>query len=109
MVRPSGIGGPHFDRDGGLGPAVEQLVHIETSRVAHATGTALVVRATGEIDSFTVDRFRAAAVAGFGNLHDSEILVLNLTEVTFLASHGLQALVRKPRRLLSSGANRCQS
>jgi anti-sigma B factor antagonist len=94
MVRPSGIGGPNFDRDGGLSPAVEQLVHIETSRVAHATGTALVVRVAGEIDLFTVDRFRTATVAGFDDLHDGEILVLDLTEVTFLASHGLQALVQ---------------
>lgn len=94
MVRPSGIGGPNFDRDGGLSPAVEQLVHIETSGIAHPTGTALVVRVAGEIDLCTVDRFRAATVAGFGDLHDGEILVLDLTEVTFLASHGLQALVQ---------------
>jgi anti-sigma B factor antagonist len=59
----------------------------------HATGEALVVTVGGEIDLVTVDRFRAAVTAGFDQLHDGEILVLDLTEVTFLSSQGLQALV----------------
>jgi anti-sigma B factor antagonist len=40
-----------------------------------------------------VDRFRAAVTAGFDQLRDGEILVIDLTEVTFLSSQGLQALV----------------
>jgi anti-sigma B factor antagonist len=51
------------------------------------------VTLAGEIDLFTVERFRAAVAAGFDQLRDGEILVIDLTEVTFLASHGLQALV----------------
>lgn len=44
---------PKLDRDGGPGPAAEQLVHIDTRRIAHTTGTALVVRVAGEIDLVT--------------------------------------------------------
>ena len=92
-VQESGIGGPASDRGDGLGPADEQLVRIETARVAHAMGKALVVTVAGEIDLFTVDRFRGAVAAGFEDLRDGEVLVVDLTDVTFLASQGLQALV----------------
>jgi anti-sigma B factor antagonist len=68
-------------------------VRIETGRVVHAQGQALVVMVAGEIDLFTVDRLRAAVAAGFDELRDGEIMVIDLTEVTFLASQGLQALV----------------
>jgi anti-sigma B factor antagonist len=40
-----------------------------------------------------VDRFRAAIAVGFEDLRDGEILVLDLTEVTFSDSHGLDVLV----------------
>jgi anti-sigma B factor antagonist len=40
-----------------------------------------------------VDRLRAAVTAGFDQLRDREILVIDLTAVTFFASAGLQALV----------------
>lgn len=78
---------------GDRGPADEQLVRIETWRVAHAARDALVVEVAGEIDLYTVDRFRTAVAAGFDQLHDGEVLVIDLTDVTFLSSTGLQALV----------------
>ena len=40
-------------------------MRIETGRVVRAKGEALVVTVAGEIDLFTVDRFRAAVAAGF--------------------------------------------
>lgn len=92
-MQHSGHGGADSDLGGGRGPAGEQLVRIDTGRVVHATGEALVVTVGGEIDLVTVDRFRAAVTAGFDQLHDGEILVIDLTEVTFLSSQGLQALV----------------
>ena len=92
-MHESGSGGPDSDRGGGLGPAEEQLVRIDTARVVHAAGTALVVTVAGEIDLVTVDRLRAAVAAGFEDLRDGEILVIDLTKVTFLASQGLQVLV----------------
>jgi anti-sigma B factor antagonist len=91
-MQQSGPGGAD-SLGGGRGPAGEQLVWIETGRVVYATGEALVVTVAGEIDLFTVDRFRAAVAAGFDQLHDGGTLVIDLTEVTFLGSQGLQALV----------------
>ena len=41
----------------------------------------------------TIDRLRAAVAAGFEDLRDGEILVIDLTPVTFMDSRGLQALV----------------
>ncbi|MDQ3765648.1 MAG: hypothetical protein M3460_30830 [Actinomycetota bacterium] len=56
-------GGADSDQGDALGPADEQLVRIETGRVAHAASHALVVTVTGEIDLYTVDRLRAAVTA----------------------------------------------
>ena len=92
-MRESAGGGADSDLGGGLGPADEQLVRIETARIAHAKGEALVVTVAGEIDLYTVDRLRAAVAAVFDQLRDGEVLVIDLTEVTFLSSQGLQALV----------------
>jgi anti-sigma B factor antagonist len=92
-MHESGIGGPDADLGGGLGPADEQLVRIETSRVAHTTGIALVLTVAGEIDLLTVDRLRAAVAAAFEDLRDGEMLVIDLTPVTFMDSKGLQVLV----------------
>lgn len=103
MVQESGVGGADCDVGGGRGPADEQLVRIETDRVVHAAGEALVVAVGGEIDMFTVDRFRAAVAAGFDQLRDGEILVIDLTKVTFLSSQGLQALVD-----VTQAAQRCR-
>ena len=85
--------GANSDLGGDLGPADEQLVRIETRQIAQANSEALVVTVAGEIDLYTVDRFRTAVAAGFDQLHDGQILVIDLTEVTFLSSQGLQALV----------------
>ena len=92
-MHESGSGRPDSDCGGGLGPADEQLIRIDTARVTHGSDTALVVTVAGEIDLATVDRLRAAVCAGFDDLRDGEILVIDLTKVTFLASQGLQVLV----------------
>jgi anti-sigma B factor antagonist len=92
-MHESGIGGPDSGLGSGLGPADEQLVRIETAWMTHATGTAVVVTVAGEIDLLTIDRLRAALAAGFEDLDDGEILVIDLTQVTFMDSRGLQALV----------------
>jgi anti-sigma B factor antagonist len=92
-VPESGIGGPNANLSGVLGPPDEQLLRIQTARVAHATGTALVVTVAGEIDLLTIDRLRAAVAAGFVDLRNGEMLVIDLTQVIFMDSRGLQALV----------------
>ena len=91
-MHESGVGDPDFDVDA-RGPATEQLLRIETGRVLHDQTQALVVTVAGEIDVLTVNRLRAAVSAAFNQLRDGEILVVDLTEVTFLGSPGLQALV----------------
>lgn len=68
-------------------------MRIEIGRVAHATTEALVVTVAGEIDLYTVDRLRTAVTNGFDQLGEGEILVIDLTEVTFMSSQGLQALM----------------
>ena len=92
-----GVGDPDSDPGAGRGPAAEQLVRIDTGRVVHAGGEALVVTVAGEIDVLTVDRLRAAVAAGFEQLPDGATLVIDLTNVTFLGSPGLQALVDATR------------
>lgn len=92
-MHESEVGGPHADLGAVLGPPDEQLVRLQTARVAHATGEALVVTVAGEIDLLTADRLRVAVAAGFENLRDGEMLVIDLTQVTFMDSRGLQTLV----------------
>lgn len=92
-----GVGDPDFDLGAGRGPAAEQMVRIDTCRVVQAGGEALVVTVAGEIDVLTVGRLRAAVVAGFDQLPDGATLVIDLTDVTFLGSPGLQALVEATR------------
>jgi anti-sigma B factor antagonist len=72
-------------------------MRIDTARVMRAQAQALVVTVAGEIDVLTVQRLRAAVTAGFDQLRDGEILVVDLTNVTFLGSPGLQALVEVTR------------
>lgn len=95
-MHKSGDGDPGTDV-GARGPAAEQVVRIDTARVVHAQGQALVVTVAGEVDVLTVQRLRAAVTAGFDQLRDGEILILDLTNVTFLGSPGLQALVEATR------------
>jgi anti-sigma B factor antagonist len=68
-------------------------MRIATGRVVRAQAQALVVTVAGEVDVLTVKRLHAAVAAGFDQLRDGEILVIDLTDVTFLGSLGLQALV----------------
>lgn len=86
------VGDPGTDL-GAQGPAAEQMLRIDTGRVLHDQAQALVVTVAGEVDVLTAARLRAAIVAGFGKLREGEILVVDLTDVTFLGSAGLQALV----------------
>ena len=68
-----------------------------------------MITVAGEIDVLTVDRLRAAVSDGFDQLPAGAILVIDLTDVSFLDSQGLQALVdatvaarqrREPLRLV---------
>jgi anti-sigma B factor antagonist len=69
------------------------LVRIDTTEVVRDRAQALVVTVAGEIDRSTAERVRAAVDAGLDQLHAGAILVVDLTNVTFLGSAGLQALV----------------
>lgn len=73
-------------------PAREQLLHI-TSRLA---GQAIVLAVAGEVDIHTAGRLRDAISVGFAE-PAAELVVLDLTEVTFLGSFGLTALVTATR------------
>jgi anti-sigma B factor antagonist len=86
------VGGSNPDLDT-PGPPAEQVVRIDTGRVVHDQVKALVVTVTGEIDLLTAERLRSAVAAGFNQLHADEILIVDLTGVTFLGSPGLQVLV----------------
>jgi len=97
----------------GVGPLDEQLARISTAEVEVAGRKALVVVVAGEIDLHTVDRFRSAVGQGLervaddganGGADDEDddaasgiMLVVDLTDVTFLGSHGLAALVEATR------------
>jgi anti-sigma B factor antagonist len=74
-------------------PADEQLLRTDIGQVVYPTGAALVVTVAGEIDLSTREQFRAALTAGFNQLRHGQILVIDLTNVTFISSTGLQALV----------------
>lgn len=92
MMQESEIRRLDSDLDNGLAPPDDQLAHIKITGVTHATGEALVIKVTGGIHLSTVDRFRAAVVAGLQDMRDT-MLIIDLTDVTFLASHGLQVLI----------------
>jgi anti-sigma B factor antagonist len=96
-VHEPGVGDPESDPGAGRGPAVEQLLRIDTGQVVQTGREALVVTVAGEVDVLTVDRLRAAVDNGFEQLPDGATLVIDLTDVTFLGSPGLQALVDATR------------
>jgi anti-sigma B factor antagonist len=73
-------------------PAREQLLHI-TSRLA---GRAVVLAVVGEVDVHTAGRLGEAISVGFAE-PAAELVVVDLTEVTFLGSSGLTALVTATR------------
>jgi anti-sigma B factor antagonist len=91
-MHDSRAGDPPADLEA-RGPADEQVLRLDTSRVGHHQTPALVITVAGEIDQFTVNRLRTAVNAGFNELRGGEILVVDLTAVTFFGSPGLQALV----------------
>ena len=82
-------GDPGAERD----PADAQLLRADIGRVEHPTCVALVVTVAGEIDFSTADEFRDALTTGLDQLRDGEILVIDLTQVMFMSSTGLQALI----------------
>ncbi|HEY2204735.1 MAG TPA: STAS domain-containing protein [Pseudonocardia sp.] len=85
----------------GVGPPAEQLIAVEFARVLGSGREALVVTVTGEIDLHTVARFRAAVADGLEQVAADETdglaLVIDLRDVSFLGSPGLQALVEVTR------------
>lgn len=78
---------------GASGSDGEQVVRIDTKEMVRDRAQALVVTVAGEIDRSTVERVRTAVDAGLDQLHAGAILIVDLTNVTFLESAGLQALV----------------
>lgn len=96
-MHESGVGGSDSDLEPERGPAAEQLARIETALLVQDHREALVVTVAGEIDMLTVNRLRAAVAAGFDQLPHGATLVIDLTDVTFLGSPGLQALVEATR------------
>jgi anti-sigma B factor antagonist len=103
-VHEPGVPDPASDLGVEAGPAAEQLVRIRTEQITRAGRDALVVTVTGEIDLHTVGRLRAAVDDGLDRVaeSDSVALVIDLSQVTFLGSAGLAALVdatRAARRL----------
>jgi anti-sigma B factor antagonist len=73
------------------------LLDIEVGKHDHYT----VFRPVGELDAFTVGRFRDALT----ELSGSGFLVIDLSEVPFLDSAGLGALIGGVRRSRESGGD----
>lgn len=73
--------------------AAERAAQLDIRRVARNNQNALVVMVYGEIDLLTLDRFRQAVTDGLGQLREEELLVIDLTQVTFLGSPALQVLI----------------
>lgn len=73
-------------------------------RVWHErAGDGVIVRAVGEIDLLTVPQLTEELAAAEKELPSTGPLVLDLTEVTFLASVGLSVLVGCHERCKQSG------
>ena len=68
-------------------PGEESLLGLDTREVPGA----LILTVTGEIDLLTTPRLRAAVSECLDRA--DELLVVDLTQVSFLGSHGLAALV----------------
>lgn len=94
MQESDGTGAAHGSSPG---PPREQLAQISTSEVRRDGREAVVVTVAGEIDIHTVDRLRGAVAEGLARVVDEPAdgiaLVIDLTDVTFLGSQGLTALV----------------
>ncbi|MHA6781475.1 STAS domain-containing protein [Pseudonocardia saturnea] len=74
--------------DAGSLPAVEELLVIDRGR----GGGAVVLTLSGEVDSATAPRLRAAVLDAL-TVADGGPVVVDMTEVAFLSSAGLGALV----------------
>jgi anti-anti-sigma factor len=61
------------------------------------------VRLTGEFDLSEVHTFRETVTAGF--VHDGYSVVLDLSEITFLDSSGLRAILEARHAALARGAS----
>lgn len=68
-------------------PAAEQLLHVEVRREP----AAIVVFADGDVDVLTVGRLRTVVDTALNDAAGRPVVV-DLTAVTFLGSHGLAAL-----------------
>jgi anti-sigma B factor antagonist len=77
-------------------PGVKSQLRLDVSQAAGA----VIVTVQGEIDLFTAPRLQAAV----SDCRDSAdgLVVLDLTNVTFLGSHGLATLVRATQESTSS-------
>ena len=78
--------------DAGSLPPPEELLAIDQARV----GEVVVISLTGEVDSATAPRLRDVVRDALG-LPDAGPVVIDMTEVTFLSSTGLGALVEAHR------------
>ena len=101
------------------GPMGDQLVRMKTGAMVRAvgripsprqaTGRVLAVTMAGEIDLVTVDKVRTALAAGLDQLEDGEVLVIDLTGVTFVEFDGGCRPSSTQSRLPSGGACSCGS
>jgi anti-sigma B factor antagonist len=73
-------------------PPPEELLAIERTRV----GEAAVISLTGEVDGATAPRLREVVLDAL-SAPDTDVVVVDLTDVTFLSSAGLGALVEAHR------------
>ncbi|WP_232666022.1 STAS domain-containing protein [Pseudonocardia sp. TRM90224] len=92
MTRPHDLEEPHAGR-----AAVESLPIEE--RVVN--GAVIVLRPVGEIDMVTVDTLRDRLTAELGR---RQHVVLDCSDVQFLSSGGIQALVEAHRQAQAAGA-----
>jgi anti-sigma B factor antagonist len=81
-----------MDHDTGALPSAEALLVIDQARV----GEVVVLTCRGEVDAATAEQLRSAVAEGLRD-PDGGPVVLDLTEVTFLSSTGLHALVDAQR------------
>lgn len=69
--------------------------------LVHETDGVPVVKASGELDLLTTDRFRDALEEAVGSA--SDVLVVDLSGVEFMDSCGVNSLVGATRRFMEEG------
>ncbi len=77
-----------MDHDDGAFPSAEEMLVIDRTRV----GDVVVLTCRGDVDSATAERLRLAVLDGLRDPAAGPVVV-DMTEVTFLSSTGLGALV----------------